>query len=144
ERLLTLMTSQSAYLTQPLIRHPPALARLSADPYLTREKSRATMSDELHALRRFRNGEYLRLGARELGFGTPAEVGRELAHLAGACLDGALDRLYRELCSKHGEPRNPDGTRCRFVVIGMGKLGGEELNFSSDVDLLYLYESDQA
>ncbi len=160
ERLLTLITAQSAYLTQPLVRNPPALARLSGDPYLAREKSRATMSDELHrqlsqprvglehVLRHFRNAEYLRLGARELGFGTAAEVGRELAHLASACLDGALDRLYRELCAKHGEPRlivdGGDGTRCRFVVIGMGKLGGEELNFSSDVDLLYLYETDQA
>ena len=50
--------------------------------------------------------------------------------------------MHAELVARHGEPRTADGRRCRFVVFGMGKLGGEELNFSSDIDLLYLYETD--
>jgi glutamate-ammonia-ligase adenylyltransferase len=154
ERLGTILLSQSPYLAQALIREPRALAVLSQDPYLEREKPEAVMRAELRtlceaaplpsALRRYRNREYLRLGAREFGFGAADEVGRELAHLAAACLDAAVTRVRAELVARYGEARNPDGTRSRFVVMGMGKLGGEELNFSSDIDLLYLYESDQA
>src|SRR5581483_8816567 len=80
EELLALLTSQSAYLSAPLIRDPPALARLAGDPFLDREKDAATLAAELEqfldgqplqpALRRFRNREYLRLGARELGHGS--------------------------------------------------------------------------
>jgi glutamate-ammonia-ligase adenylyltransferase len=153
ERLLALLVGQSGYLSAFLIRHPPALARLAHDRFLRREKDAATMRAELEAqlaeqplvagLRRYRNAEYLRLGARELGLGAPDEVGRELSALASVCLDAALGRLRAELVTRYGPPLTDDGRPCRFVVIGMGKLGGAELNFSSDIDLLYLYETDQ-
>jgi glutamate-ammonia-ligase adenylyltransferase len=150
-RLLEAFTAQSPYLSAPLIRDPRLLAALAADPFLAREKDADTMRRELAAepgeltsrLRRYRNREYLRLGARELGWGPGVAVARELAHLADVCLEVALDEILRELSARHGEPRTSDGRRCRFVVFGMGKLGGEELNFSSDIDLLYLYETDQ-
>ncbi|MGZ3429548.1 MAG: [protein-PII] uridylyltransferase family protein, partial [Polyangia bacterium] len=146
--------SSPASSTAPLIRDPSRLAALTLDPFLRREKDAATMRSELGAildggvdlaagLRAFRNREYLRLGARELGWGAQEEVARELAHLADVTLDAALGRIHAELVARHGEPRTDDGRPCRFVVFGMGKLGGEELNFSSDIDLLYLYETDQ-
>ncbi|HXU70622.1 MAG TPA: bifunctional [glutamate--ammonia ligase]-adenylyl-L-tyrosine phosphorylase/[glutamate--ammonia-ligase] adenylyltransferase [Polyangia bacterium] len=157
--LLLALASQSPYLMTPLVREPARLLALARDPFLRREKDAATMRAELAAcldepgghersdlaarLRRYRNAEYLRLGARELGWGRQEEVARELAHLADVTLDAALARLHAELVAKHGEPRTADGRRCRFVVFGMGKLGGEELNFSSDIDLVYLYETDQ-
>jgi len=152
--LLLALVSQSPYLTAPLVRDPARLRGLAVDPFLRREKDAATMRAELAAildggadlaagLRSHRNAEYLRLGARELGWGPPEEVGRELAHLADVTLDAALARVHAELVARHGEPRTTDGRPCRFVVFGMGKLGGEELNFSSDIDLLYLYETDQ-
>ena len=156
--LLLALASQSPYLTAPLIRDPARLQTLARDPFLRREKDAATMRAELAAildgpeggdrrdlaagLREYRNREYLRLGARELGWGAQIEVARELGHLADVTLDAALARLHRELAARHGEPRTADGRPCRFVVFGMGKLGGEELNFSSDIDLLYLYETD--
>ena len=154
--LLLALASQSPYLTAPLIREPARLRALALDPYLGREKDAATMRAELAAildapdggelaagLRRYRNAEYLRLGARELGWGAAEEVARELAHLADVTLDAAVTRLSAELGARVGEPRTADGRRCRFVVFGMGKLGGEELNFSSDIDLFYLYETDR-
>src|SRR5205085_9951977 len=92
--LLTVVAAQSPYLAAQLIRDPPALAQLARDPHLTREKDAATQRAELAAeladapldaaLRRYRNREYLRLGARELGWGAPEAVARELAHLADA------------------------------------------------------------
>jgi glutamate-ammonia-ligase adenylyltransferase len=153
--LLALLAGQSGYLAAALIRDPPSLARLARDPWLGREKDGALMRGELDALlatapdleaglRRYRNAEFLRLGARELGWGAPdaAAVGRQLAQLAGALVDGALGRLDAALERRHGAPLCDNARRCRFVVMGMGKLGGEELNFSSDIDLVYLYETD--
>src|SRR6185503_12194773 len=70
-----------------------------------------------------------------------------LAHLAEACFDAAIAACGRELTARYGPPRyvddagiERDATLC---VVGMGKLGGEELNFASDVDVIYVYSSDQ-
>jgi len=145
QRLPDAILWQSPYLSAFLIRDPAALQRLARDPHLRREKSAARMRKEIagQPLRRYRNQEYLRLGARELGWGEPVEVGRELSHLADACLDEAIAAARQILIDKHGAPLLSDGRPCSFVVFGMGKLGGEELNFSSDIDLIYVYESDQ-
>jgi glutamate-ammonia-ligase adenylyltransferase len=154
ERLLLRFVEQSPHFTQRLVRDPAALAALAHDPWLRREKPETEMRKELDAelaatpgqllaaLRRYRNRAYLRLCARELGDGAPAEVGRELAALASVLLDAAVDHLSAELDARFGPPLTTDGTRARFVVFGMGKLGGAELNFSSDIDLIYVYETD--
>ncbi len=89
-------------------------------------------------LRRFKARSLLRLAARELWAGAPQpEVGREQAELAEAVLRAALPPLEAALRLRHGTPQ-PEG----FCVLGLGKLGGEDLNFSSDVDLVYLYRAD--
>ncbi|MBI5478780.1 MAG: bifunctional [glutamate--ammonia ligase]-adenylyl-L-tyrosine phosphorylase/[glutamate--ammonia-ligase] adenylyltransferase [Deltaproteobacteria bacterium] len=154
--LLGTILSQSPYLAQTIARDPHLCQELAADPFLQREKDGATMRAEVErtlagttrpedvarVLRAYRNREYLRLGARELGWGTFAEVGRELAALAAACLDAAVAAARAELERRYGPAVEEGGARARFVVIGMGKLGGEELNFSSDIDLQYVYSSD--
>ena len=63
----------------------------------------------------------------------------ELAELA---LDAAFTDAFAQLDERHGEPLTEAGQRPRFWVIGMGKLGARELNVSSDIDLIYLYEED--
>jgi [glutamine synthetase] adenylyltransferase / [glutamine synthetase]-adenylyl-L-tyrosine phosphorylase len=89
-------------------------------------------------LRRFKARCLLRLAARELWAGAPSkEVGEEQADLAEAVLRAALPELEAALRLRHGTPE-PEG----FCVLGLGKLGGEDLNFSSDVDLVYLYRGD--
>ena len=160
-RLLAwLSCTRAPYLAALAAGAPARLCDAARDPHLRREKPREVLAAELElrlvgattedhllrGLREFRAREMLRLGARELGLGTPVEVGRELARLADVALDGAIRFHDAELTARHGEPLEQlnDGTtrRARFVVIGMGKLGGEELNFSSDIDLIYLYSSD--
>ena len=149
------------YLATLLIQDPTRLARVSRDPYLAREKPKAILAEEvgrevaavtttaeLHAaLRRVRADELVRLGVRELDLGLDTEVGRELARLADVCFDAAIAFHDRELRARYGAPRfiDDDGVErdATLVVIGMGKLGGEELNFSSDVDVIYVYSSDQ-
>src|SRR6185436_19117483 len=99
------------------------------------------------ALRHVRGDELVRLGVRELELGLDTEVGRELSRLADACFDAAIAFHDRELRARYGTPLvlGDDGTRreAALAVIAMGKLGGEELNFASDVDVIYAYTSDQ-
>jgi len=143
------------YLATLAVRDPARLLAAAKDPFLRREKPRERMAAELReavagatdaeglmrGLRAFRAREYIRLGARECGLGDPAEVGRELSALADAALEAAVEFHDRELAAQYGEPLDERG-RAQLVVFGMGKLGGEELNFSSDVDLIFVYSSD--
>ncbi len=96
------------------------------------------------ALRRYRHREYLRIGLADLVGWYPVEVTvAELTALAAGLTDAAYEWARGSLGAVHGELLRQDGTPMPFVIFGMGKLGGGELNFSSDVDLVYLYESDQ-
>lgn len=96
-------------------------------------------------LRRHKQREYLRIGARDLSPSvTVEETVRELTALADASLEAAYRFCRTEVEKDYGCVRLP-GTEKEngFVILGMGKLGGEELNFSSDIDLIYLYEEDE-
>jgi len=100
------------------------------------------------ALRRIRIREFTAIAARDLaGEATLSEVTEDLSGLAAAALEGAIRFARRQLDGRYGTPRVEQGERagreCRFVVLGMGKLGARELNVSSDIDLIYLYETDR-
>ncbi len=69
-------------------------------------------------------------------------VTRQISHLADAILEAALAAAWKKLRVQRGTPARPDGSPARFVVLGMGKLGGVELNYSSDIDLIFLYDED--
>lgn len=91
-------------------------------------------------LRRLRNREMVRIAWRDLSSRCDLfETMSDLSALADACLDHALDFLYRRLCQTFGCPTGAGGASQQLVVIGMGKLGGRELNFSSDIDLILAY-----
>lgn len=96
------------------------------------------------ALRQYKQHEYLRIGARDLMASvTMEETVRELTALAAASLDAAYRFSRAEVEKDFGQLSLPNTNQPnRFVVIGMGKLGGGELNFSSDVDVIFLYEND--
>lgn len=89
-------------------------------------------------LRQLRVKESLRIALRELRGADIRSTSAELADLASAALQGALDHHLERMTTEHGPLVPP----CRQLVVGLGKLGGRELNFSSDIDLLYLYEHD--
>ncbi len=94
----------------------------------------------MRALRRAREREMLRIAWRDLGgaAGLDETLG-DLTALAEHCVDRALAWAYDQACRRHGVPRNAAGEAQRMVVLGMGKLGGGELNFSSDIDLIFVY-----
>jgi glutamate-ammonia-ligase adenylyltransferase len=104
-----------------------------------------TFDEFCAALRQHKQREYLRIGARDLMSSvTMEETVRELSALAEASLDAAY-RFCRAEVEKDYGALHLAGTEKpnRFVILGLGKLGGNELNFSSDVDVVFLYESDE-
>ena len=100
-------------------------------------------------LRRYRAAMSTRLVWRDLaGLDTVEQTLAGATLLAEHCLQRALEALEQEFATRHGVVRDEDGQAQRLVVFGLGKLGGGELNFSSDVDLVYAFtqrgESDGA
>ncbi|MHB1036008.1 MAG: [protein-PII] uridylyltransferase family protein [Pirellulales bacterium] len=97
------------------------------------------------ALRRFKRRETLRICYGDfVRSHSLATVTTQISYLADAILEAAVRVARRKLEEKRGCPRGPDGRRARFVVLALGKLGGNELNYSSDIDLIFLYDQDGA
>jgi [glutamine synthetase] adenylyltransferase / [glutamine synthetase]-adenylyl-L-tyrosine phosphorylase len=91
-------------------------------------------------LARFRRRQMLRIVLRDiLDAATLSDITEELSNLADAILDVAYRRIRADYVARYGEPRLPDGSPCGFSVISLGKLGGQELNYSSDIDLMFVY-----
>src|SRR5262249_61622832 len=101
---------------------------------------------KLEVLRRFRRREMLRIGVRDLlRLANVPETTASLSDLASILIEAAYEIVDADLRRQYGVPmhKNRQGrwVDTGFVVLGMGKLGGHELNYSSDVDLIYVYES---
>ena len=96
-------------------------------------------------LRLFRRREMVRIAWRDLaGWADLSETMADLSNLADACLEKAVSILYDWLCLEHGIPVGKDGLKQNLIILAMGKLGGRELNFSSDVDLIFVYPKNGA
>jgi glutamate-ammonia-ligase adenylyltransferase len=94
----------------------------------------------------FRRQHILRILLRDVhGFATLPEITEELSNLADAILEVSYQRIRSELIARYGTPcyHGPDGEvrECGLAVIALGKLGGQELNYSSDVDLMFIYSA---
>jgi len=144
----------SEFVAGAVTREPALLADLVASGELGRSRrtgeiGQAALSllesgnDEssfMDRLRRLRRREMVRIAWRDLtGAASLAEVLAELSDLADAAIAVALAFASRALGSRYGQPRSAEGQLQELVVLGMGKLGGRELNFSSDIDLVFLY-----
>ena len=93
-------------------------------------------------LRRFRRREMVRIAWRDLaGRADLNETMVELSALADSCLQQALTRLYADRCAALGRPAGAQDDVPGLVVVALGKLGARELNFSSDVDLVFAFPS---
>ena len=159
--LLITLTASSPYLTNYMGRYDGFMEKFFNHNLIDTSKDSQVFYEELKTLseninneqemektlRVYRNKEYVRIGLRDLrGIAHVRETTRELSDLASATLQCAYDFSYKELTKRFGEPYFEDfeGNRKKseYIIIGMGKLGGGELNFSSDIDLIYFYSSD--
>ena len=94
-------------------------------------------------LRRLRHRAMAHLALRDLGGLAPlAEIVESMTLLADVTTNFALDYYHRQLVATYGEPLDKQGRPQRLLIIGMGKLGGRELNVSSDVDYIFIYPED--
>ncbi len=131
-----------AWLLEPATMRVWLAEDLAADLARTLEPFEAREA-RMNALRRFKYRHLLRIGARDLlGDADLATTTEDLAHLADACLAEALAFAARAARAEVGAPRAAGGGATGLAVIGMGKLGGEELNYSSDIDLMFVYGAD--
>jgi [glutamine synthetase] adenylyltransferase / [glutamine synthetase]-adenylyl-L-tyrosine phosphorylase len=120
-------------LTRPLAPGEMAqrLAAVTAEPDL---------AGFMAALRRQREREMVRIAWRDLaGWATLNETLADTSAFADAAIQAAVQYASLDLVRTYGEPLNTAGERQDFIVLGMGKLGGGELNFSSDIDLIFLF-----
>ncbi|MBI4714738.1 MAG: hypothetical protein HY760_02120 [Nitrospirae bacterium] len=137
----------AATLARPdLLRHRKDRVRLDSELTVLLGPS-PSLEEAKVGLRHFRQREYVRIVLRDLlGQGDVSEITAEISDLSDACLQAAVAVCDRELRRRYGAPMftDPDGKifPCRYTVFGMGKLGGGELNYSSDIDLIFLYSSD--
>ena len=96
--------------------------------------------DAASTLRRIRQREMVRIAWRDLcGHAGLSETLEDLSRFADACIQNTVARLYAFLEKEFGTPFSSDGTKAQLITLGMGKLGAHELNFSSDIDLVFVY-----
>ena len=149
--ILLQLLSHSQYLSEILIRHPESfdIVRLTggnpvAREYLVNEicSEVENLADEravMNTLRRYKHRETLRIAYGDIIRNQPLRVTTEqISYLADAIVEAALAAARRKLREKWGDPIRDDGQASRFAVLALGKHGGAELNYSSDIDLIYL------
>lgn len=154
-QLLVAVFSYSRFLSEEILQNPQWIEQIgdlqrsiSTGEYRKRLtallKRQPSKVPEALTLALFRRQQLLRILLRDvLGLCSLSETTEELSHLADAILDVSYKRIREELVTRHGLPRyvNEQGeTReCGMSVIALGKLGGNELNYSSDIDLMFVY-----
>ena len=133
----------SDFVRDSIIAHPEWLAELESTPPLADEwqhyanwlqQALADVSDEntlMRELRLFRRRIMVRIAwAQTLSLVTEESILQQLSHLAETLIVAARDWLYAACCREWGTPCNPKGVAQPLLILGMGKLGGGELNFS--------------
>jgi glutamate-ammonia-ligase adenylyltransferase len=154
--LLARLLGSSQFLADALRRRPNLLPWLleprTMRPWLTDDLEAdlaqtlapfATREAQMNALRRFKYRQLLRIASRDLlGDADLTVTTEELSRLADVCLGEAWRLAEAGLRARYGAPLRPDGGETGLAVIAMGKLGGEELNYASDIDLMFVYGED--
>jgi glutamate-ammonia-ligase adenylyltransferase len=99
----------------------------------------------LRAFRRFRQRQLLRVGTNDIIRDRPLEeITRDISRVADAALEVALATALRLVTNRFGEPQTAAGEPARCVILAFGKHGGKELNYSSDIDLMFVYDEEGA
>ena len=146
---LALVVAASEFAAAGLLQDPGALAwlerpesvvRAANAEYESRAATAATLLDAQRVLREWRRREMLRIAWRDItGRASVRETLLEVSLLADGCIRAAVQAARAHLFATFGTPHDAAGADVAFIELGMGKLGGLELNFSSDIDLVFLF-----
>jgi [glutamine synthetase] adenylyltransferase / [glutamine synthetase]-adenylyl-L-tyrosine phosphorylase len=163
-RILASLFSGSQVLGEWLLNHPEWIASTLQPDLLQHPRRDAGLRREVRAwfdpllkapdpapalsrLRQWKQREMLRIAARDLArLGRTVDIIREISDVADICLEALVRFCRRQLGERFGEPHHLDADGrwqpTEFCMLGMGKLGGQELNYSSDIDLLFVYSDE--
>ncbi len=157
--VLSTVFGNSPAMAQTHQRDPLLVYWIEDDRVLIRRQTRQSLTEQCHnslaalktleakseALRRFKRREMLRIGIRDfLGEAQVEETYTMLSELTSVVIQAAYDLVQQDLTRRYGEIQHratTNKTGMGFCVLGMGKLGGWELNYSSDIDLVYVYQA---
>ncbi len=155
------LCSASPWIADQLARHPILLDELLTPDTLYTPADKARLADELRqalgripeddeegqleALRVFKHAQVLHVAASDIaGTRHLMKVSDYLTYIAEVVLEAVLAMAWKHLTRKHGFPERRDGGRCgqvpEFLIVGYGKLGGIELGYGSDLDLVFLHD----
>jgi [glutamine synthetase] adenylyltransferase / [glutamine synthetase]-adenylyl-L-tyrosine phosphorylase len=152
-RVVLSLFGNSVFLSKRLIQQPDLLDTLLNPASLTRAKTKAELRDDLQALvgrasrydkrldmvRRFKRAEEFRIGLQEIAGEADILITMgNLSNLADIYLEAVLRIVWQEWAGPVGLPESPEGHG--FLIMALGKLGGMELDFASDLDLLFVNE----
>lgn len=151
--ILMQMLSSSQHLSDLLVRDPEGydFLRITGGKPVARQaliddvcSEVETADDErvvMAILRRFKHRETLRIAYGDIvGQQRVESITRQISYVADAISEAALRFAIRKMEQRFGKPLNKDGEAVGIVAIGLGKLGGNELNYSSDIDLIFVYD----
>jgi len=162
-RILVALFSGSQPLSELLVANPDWLAELEFEKLQHPRREQGFRSEvrnwlnpllgernytgALAQLRRFKQREMLRIAVRDLArLAGVTEITREISDVADICLDAVWKICRQKFTERYGLPYHQDADGrwqpTAFCVLGMGKLGGQELNYSSDVDVLFVYSDE--
>ncbi len=163
-RIVAALFSGSQAMGGLLLAHPDWLAAVLNPEHLQHPRQEQGLRREVNAwlgpalenrdyagafakLRLFKQKEMLRIAARDLArLGAAPEITREISNVADVCLSAVLQLSRQSLVERLGQPYHQDAEDrwqpTEFAVIGLGKLGGQELNYSSDVDVIFVYNEE--
>jgi [glutamine synthetase] adenylyltransferase / [glutamine synthetase]-adenylyl-L-tyrosine phosphorylase len=162
-RIFAALASGSEWATECLVKHPEWLPSIRTDNLAHPRRAQGlraeveewfapslqtgSYTEALANLRRFKQREMIRIAARDLArLGPATEIIEEISDVADVCLSAVLRLCHQQLTARFGSPFEEDASGAwratTFCVLGMGKLGGQELNYSSDVDVLFVYSDE--
>ena len=158
---LTIIFSSSQFLSEILIKNPEYFDWLIVENNLKIDKTLSDYQEEANSLVkvfkkrdkaksslcRFKRREIMRIALRDLlGLADFRNVVSELSNLANSIITAIVELCYEEMVKSYGRPicenQELKGKESSYAVVAMGKLGGCELNFSSDIDLMFVYEDE--
>ncbi len=156
---LAMLFGSSPWVADTIARYPMLLDELLNEATLLSPPDKTTLQSELRqvllripeddlerqmdALRQFKHSHVLRVAASELAETLPVmKVSDYLTWLAETLLDAVLDLAWRQMVEKYGNPTKDDGSPAEreFIIVGYGKVGGIELSYSSDLDLVFIHD----
>lgn len=147
------LCAASPWLTEYIVQQPALLDQLLDERQLYAPLSKAALHEELShqlvdvedeerfmdALRRFKHAQVFKVAASDIMGKLPLmKVSDYLTWIAEAIVSHALNRAWTTMVDKHGKPAGMSSDRIPMVIVGFGKLGGLELGYGSDLDMVYL------